>query len=164
MEAQQLKKIIQATCRGVEKNDKELLERDVSEWAITHRLALYLTRNLSLDQRFSKYFVDCEYNKMLEPNGHNYVAKHGDSSKLIRPDIIVHDRGNNNKNLLVIELKKIKYFNTMKFCKIDMRKEKVYDNLCEKLNEYSGVLAYRYACIIGIGKNDLSIRLFRVLN
>lgn len=47
---------VSRTCSEVEKNDAFLLTKDVSEWAVAHRLAVYLERF------FPEYDIDCEYN------------------------------------------------------------------------------------------------------
>lgn len=90
--------------------DKFLLEENVNERSITHKLAEYL------QQEFKEWDVDCEYNRMT--NGHSITKKtiifeHEDISiedqdaKTVFPDIIIHKR-NTEKNLLVIEAKKSK--------------------------------------------------------
>lgn len=65
----------------------------VHEQAISFRIAHYLAKI------FKYYDVDCEYNKNIDK------YKEIDGGK-IRPDIIVHKRGNNENNLLFIEVKK----------------------------------------------------------
>lgn len=89
-----------------------ILENKLNERTITHKLAEYLQR------AFLEYSVDCEYNKMhREEDDDIYVSKTlGLESKMIRsdsikgitvyPDIIVHHRGDNDHNYLVIEVKK----------------------------------------------------------
>lgn len=77
----------------------------VSEWAVAHRLAIYL------EKHFPGYSVDCEYNRMPgEPEATydttQHVPKRLHGNKQVRPDIIIHERGNNDRNLVVIELKK----------------------------------------------------------
>lgn len=100
--------------------DAYLLHNDISERAISHRLAMYLA------MKFQDFDVDCEYNGNIDAdNGrkHLYIlnarAKElgmqntlGEddetSSRGVYPDIIVHKRGKNgpDNNLLVIEIKK----------------------------------------------------------
>jgi len=92
------------------KNDPELLENDVNERSITHKLAEYL------QTQFSGCHVDCEYNKngkykkeldglkkALEgiPECANHIK-----TERVFPDIIIHLRGKQEANLLVIEIKK----------------------------------------------------------
>jgi len=74
--------------------DRYLLERDVSERAITHKLAEYL------QDEFPNWNVDCEYNR----DGHE-PKRLGFDDKVL-PDIIVHRRGEEGPNLMVIEVKK----------------------------------------------------------
>lgn len=79
-------------------HDTLLFHVEVSEWAIAHRLAVYLERMLP------EWNVDCEYNRQglgRDPKTNELDAK-------IRPDITIHHRGKLpiEHNLLVIELKK----------------------------------------------------------
>lgn len=48
------------------KNDAYLLEHDVNERSITHKLAEYLQQELRKYSEFNDYQVDCEYNKDLK--------------------------------------------------------------------------------------------------
>lgn len=100
--------------------DAVLLTNDVSERAITHKLAEYL------QARLPHYNLDCEYNRdatqgpyapkrlqMLEQaavtemgvqlKAHNVADLFSVSAY---PDIIVHRRMTNESNLLVVEVKK----------------------------------------------------------
>lgn len=85
--------------------DKLLLEKDVNERSITHKLAEYL------QERFWDYDVDCEYNrnlnsvKRLEVLIGNIEPK-DTKGKTIYPDIVIHKRSTHRKNLLIIEVKK----------------------------------------------------------
>jgi len=78
------------------RNDAELL-REGLEWAISHKLAVYL------ESFFNGWSVDCEYTKM----GHEFETKHDSNGNYKRPDIVIHKRGltSKEKNLLVIEVK-----------------------------------------------------------
>lgn len=85
--------------------DRELLARDVNERSITHRLAMYL------QDEFPDMDVDCEYNRRdfdvkrlgFYPRD---TATNDTDARTVFPDIIVHKRGTNAHNLLVIEAKK----------------------------------------------------------
>lgn len=74
--------------------DKDLLHRDANERSITHKLAEHL------QLQFHDLKVDCEYNRyFVDPKklcGDNIV-----------PDIVVHERGCDRRNALVIEVKKL---------------------------------------------------------
>ena len=69
--------------------------RDIHEQALSHRLAYHLENS----DFFGGYHVDCEYNR------HGDDVKE-DSKGRFRPDIIVHVRGNDDSNLIMIEAKK----------------------------------------------------------
>lgn len=77
--------------------DADLLRLTSSEWSVAHRLAVYI------ENEFAGWNVDCEYNRQgLDSN-----TKVRDSGGAVRPDIIVHHRGQVERahNLLAIELK-----------------------------------------------------------
>ena len=78
--------------------DATLLGSDNSEWAVGHRLAVYL------EQLLPGWNIDCEFNRQ----GDGCERKKLAAGKRVRPDIIVHHRGRMERehNLLVIELKK----------------------------------------------------------
>jgi hypothetical protein len=78
--------------------DAQLFDTEVSEWAIAHRIAVYLERY------FEGWNVDCEYNRV----GLDGATKHNAEGVYKRPDIVVHHRGMTQKehNLLVIEVKR----------------------------------------------------------
>jgi len=106
-------------------HDSYLLEKDINERSISHRLALYL------QQLFDSWDVDCEYNRNLD------ATKHLDED-IVRPDIIVYHRGTNN-NLMVIEMKKMT--STNKADASDSR----------KLRKYKEQQGYQYAVFLKIG-------------
>lgn len=83
------------------KNDLFLLENDVSERSVSHKLAEYF------QTQFPEWHVDCEYNR--KGNATKILQNIKNCSDEIRtdrvyPDIIVHQRNTKN-NLLVIEIK-----------------------------------------------------------
>ena|SRR5262249_35091871 len=82
--------------------DALLLEYEVGERAIAAKLACYLSL------LFPGYDVDVEYNRHgLDPKDLDLPAEcHGGGMHLIVPDIIIHRRGNDESNLMVIEVKK----------------------------------------------------------
>jgi hypothetical protein len=83
--------------------ETHLLEKDLGERTLTHRLAVYL------ESRFTGWDVDCDYNRLGErrlrlPKG-SIVSTDDDSGKSVYPDIVVHRRAV-PENLLAIELRK----------------------------------------------------------
>ena len=101
-------------------NESEIIANDISERAITHKMGEYL------QQFYSDYNVDCEYNRnsvekrekpkyvdlakdeyeRLYPNGRWNRGENDTKDISTYPDIIVHKRMCNDNNLLIIEVKK----------------------------------------------------------
>lgn len=80
-----------------------LLDKDVGERALGHRLAVHV------EKQFPGWNVDCEYDRLGErtlrlPHG-TIVSTDEHVAKSIFPDIVVHQRDIPN-NLLAIELRK----------------------------------------------------------
>jgi len=80
-----------------------LLERDLGERTLTHRLAVYI------EKQFPGWEGDCDYNRLGErtmrlPHG-TIVSTDDHLGKSVYPDIIVHQREIPN-NLLAIEVRK----------------------------------------------------------
>ncbi|WP_319586766.1 hypothetical protein [uncultured Desulfobulbus sp.] len=119
MEKQEIIDIVEAAIATLKEKDDFLLEKDISEWAISHKLAVYL------NDKFPELDVDCEYNgyskaynnkkylkilrceleelgKLNDSDGNDELLK-----RSVYPDIIVHKRGEEN-NLVIIEIKKEK--------------------------------------------------------
>jgi hypothetical protein len=117
--------IIQLVKKGLDvllqTSDIWLLKNDLSEQSISHRLALHL------DTFFKGYDVDCEYNGdvdrqnnkkaisilkselehfgLLRDKEANDLEKEF-TNRAVFPDIIIHQRGINNNNLCILEVKK----------------------------------------------------------
>lgn len=106
-------------------NDKCLLSMDTSERSLMHRLATYIERE------FREYNVDCEYNRegdepkryreLVDQPNRAEINADDTEAKIALPDIIIHKRGNNEDNLLVIEVKKLTASPT-RIDKIDKKK------------------------------------------
>lgn len=83
--------------------ETHLLDKDLGERVLTHRLAVHL------ESQFAGWEVDCDYNRLGErrlklPKG-SIVSTDDDSGKSVFPDIVVHRRAV-PENLLAIELRK----------------------------------------------------------
>lgn len=111
--------IIKSSLQKLRRLDKALLDISVNERTITHKLAEYL------QEHFPEFNVDCEYNRYR-----NYIKRirneqdrsreianlsnielaeliwENKEADTIYPDIIVHMRGNQENNILIIEIKK----------------------------------------------------------
>lgn len=101
-ESDLMEKAVEDAVRLLFKNDAFLLESNVAERAIAPKLAQYL------GPYFPSHKVDVEYNRHgLEPKKVNLPEYcHGGGDRLIFPDVVVHQRGHDDENLLVIQIKK----------------------------------------------------------
>ena len=87
-------------------NDSDLLRLDVTERALSHQLARYMA-----DRVAAPLAVDCEYNRHGSDTkrlrlGRREASDHDLQAVIVFPDIIVHQRGTDDHNLLVVEVKK----------------------------------------------------------
>lgn len=136
-------------------NDKDTLMRGLNERIISGRLATYL------QAAFNDYNVDPEYNGDIDkPNDRKALSiardrmlaiglePNDDNSYSVNPDIIVHRRGTNDHNLIVIEVKKDSSLS--KYQKFDLIKLEhlTIDYLGNHYNYRLGV-----AVTFGTGKN-----------
>ena len=97
--------------------DSALFTCEAHETCINHRLAIYLERTLSKQWNScdEALFVDIEFNRTLVNDNHRKMQLTIDQSltfgdqevspKLIRPDIVIHNRKDNHGNVLWIEVK-----------------------------------------------------------
>lgn len=143
--------------------DEYLLENDVNERSMTHKLAEYL------QDEFEDYNVDCEYNKncataenskrisfieeeskiiekLKKKDLDNYFIKEEFYEVSVYPDIIVHKRGNEEDNLLIIEVKKAN--STIAAEEYDLIKLKKYTN-----DEFHDSLDYKYGVFLTLSEN-----------
>jgi hypothetical protein len=121
-------------------HDLELLSRDVNERSITHRLAMFLQ-----DEFAPEWMVDCEFNrygfdskKVLDFYPHGTTTDDTEA-RTVFPDIIVHKRGPEGPNLLVIEAKK----STNNDGGLDVEKLKRYKSSLHLHYEHAVFLVFR---------------------
>ena len=140
-----------------------LLKNNLNERSITHKLAEYIQKY------FSDYNVDCEYNRMPNKRNNNgeaeakFIPKElhlnvsqtcsdDDKGTTVYPDIIIHKRGNNDSNLIVIEVKKEANADK-KSKKFDFRK-------LEAFTKNDG-LEYKYGIYLELNKNSPWIEIIK---
>lgn len=97
---------VQAALQRLINEQPELLDLDVTERALSHHLACYLAQVMPVD-----YQVDVEYNRHGRiPKRLQLLPRTAKDNELraitVFPDILVHERGTDDKNLLVLEVKK----------------------------------------------------------
>jgi len=137
--ANQVKRRVRTAIELLIRKDAHLLNIDVNECSITHRLALHL------QDAFKGWDIDCEYNrnrydtKKLSIGGDVHLTVEttqtdDEQGKTVYPDIIVHHRGT-DQNLLVVEVKKT-----------TSHVSKDFD--LNKLHEYKRQLGYSYALFL----------------
>ena len=98
MEDKELKRIVEDCVGILNQNEGEIINNDINERTIVHKLAEYLQKRFQ-----PPISVDVEYNRNFELG--NKEAKYCIDKKCM-PDIIVHRRLHNDLNLLIIEVKK----------------------------------------------------------
>ena len=145
MGIQEIKDKLDICLKLLEENDsdyfKEKLKDTINERTITAKLSCYL------QFMFKKWNVDCEYNRVGK--GGEKKTENGTS---IYPDIIIHERGDPDKNLLAIEAKK-----SNRCSNDDKRRLK---NLTKTKNKKSEELKYQYGVFILINPDSKDLKLF----
>ena len=119
LQIEEIKEKVEYSMQKLREKDIDLIDIDVNERTITHKLAEYL------QNQFTDYNVDCEYNRYEDKtkklrslanrslDTSNYkkdqieqLIWEDKDALTIYPDIIVHERKTPYNNLLVIEVKK----------------------------------------------------------
>jgi len=131
---------VSSALKQLSEADFYLLKNDLNECSINHMLAYHL------QSQFKEWHVDCEYNKNWNKIKKLELPKDkvdwtDTEAKSVFPDIIVHRRGGDGPNLLVIEVKKSS--NTS-----DRRHD------YNKLKEYGKILSYSCALFLEIGTKE----------
>lgn len=148
MTRQEAKNLVTMAMDLVIEKEYELLDLKVSERALSHQLARYIS--ICLDSDYLS--VDCEYNRQLESTKRLGLPPRTPEEGEIRattvfPDIVVHRRNSNECNWIVLELKK---------------PEESIDRDRLKLNAFRRELGYKHAAHLVLGM-DKSGRLVRTL-
>jgi len=138
-------KKLRSAIRTLFKQDAFLLEHNANERAVSHKLAEYL------QQQFPDYNVDCEYNR----DGSDIKKLDGfrecESNKTDRvlPDILVHIRGHDEDNLIVIEIK------------TNLNNESCDTKKLELFTKQDGSYKYDYGFFIRFNGLNTELRLFQ---
>ena len=139
------KHLINALEKLLEK-DGYLLKVKANERSITHKVGLYLA------SEFLSFDVDCEYNrdgvssKELISLANEKITADSTEAVTVYPDIIIHQRGANKKNLLVIEAKKS---NSSVKDEVDLN----------KLKAFKRDLKYKFAAFVKFNLSDRSFEI-----
>lgn len=137
--------IVQDALTELIEQQPELLDFDVTERTISHHLANGIRRRVPADLH-----VDIEYNRRgADPKRLGLRGRKADDDDLravtVFPDIVVHKRGTDERNMLVLELKK-------------PGGSLEYD--AEKLRAFRGELNYQHAghVVIGLDADEVVMR------
>lgn len=164
MDIEEIQRHLEQALQELIAKDSHLLINNLSEQSMTHRLALHLT------PKFSVYDVDCEYNgdvdsdvkrkeiDVLTVNAERLEiirnASPRDENTIVKrvfPDIIIHKRGRNNHNLLVIEAKKSTN-NDTKALEYDFEKLRIFTSQ-DDTNSFNYTLGAFVEFIVGTNPN-----------
>lgn len=129
----------------VRKTDLSNEEIHLSERSIVFRFALYLFNRLQNSDLYY-YDLDCEYNRNIDLEK-KYHSNNGEILGCY-PDIIIHKRGTNDDNLLVIEVKT--WWNT----NTEHDEDKLRD-LTKQTSDYR----YEYGLSITLGKDENAVKM-----
>lgn len=149
-------------CNNLVESLKELYEKDkylishgspdkdqhVSEMSIVFRLGIYLNRRIESWLAENGYSLDIEYNRNEDDIK---CLDFGTSGELkpVRPDMIIHERGSNQNNILIIEFKTWWYSD-----------DSAISHDREKLIKYTrtdGLLKYHDGLLVILGSNIHSV-------
>jgi hypothetical protein len=150
MDRVQAAEIVSAAVDRIVAEQPELLDLDVSERALSHHLAIYIA---ALVPRDLALHVDAEYNrhgadpKRLRLPRRNALDREVRATTVF-PDVIVHRRGTDDHNEIVLEVKK-------------PGEDLDYDTL--KLRQFREALRYRNAAHVILGRDDRGVLVRQVV-
>jgi len=132
--------------------------KDANERAATHRLAVWI--ELLLFSRVRGLSIDCEYNregsepKRLELKLRELASRRSrsgcDMRSRVYPDIIVHRRGEDGPNVMVVEVKRVN------------APDKSLEFDREKLRLYTQEFGYHHAFLVQLGRTRTESEVERV--
>ncbi len=112
-ENEKVKQLIEKSLSRLITEDRHILQVNINERSLTHRLAVYLEQELkNFFPKLDGFSVDCEYNrdgelpkKLITTIAE--IESNNTEAVTVYPDIIIHKRGSaSDSNFLVIEAKK----------------------------------------------------------
>jgi len=99
IESHKIQSLVHQALTKLYKNQRYLILNRVSERSIVFWFGVYFFEGLK-DSEYANYDLDIEYNRNL-----SNAKKTRHFPRGTYPDLIVHERGSNNNNVLVIEFK-----------------------------------------------------------
>lgn len=152
-----LKQRFERALLNFQSHEQYLFQNDLGERTLEAKLSKYL------QEEFEEFNVDCEYNRNLdevkrlvrikeyvkERRKNNMLTDFEESHGInVSPDIIVHIRGNNSNNKIIIEIKKDdSHIDDVKFDKA-------------KIEAYKSELKYSLGIFLKIEKDKITKEYF----
>lgn len=97
----EIEDLVYVALKAVYKYDKYLIDIRAHERDIVFRFGIYFQKLLEKHDKFKAYNLDVEYNR----NEFGPKITENSSNNGVYPDVILHKRGNNEDNHLVMEFK-----------------------------------------------------------
>lgn len=147
MNQSEAEKLVNWAIDQIVRHDFDLLNLDVTERSLSHKLAHYMELSGIVQPPLT---VDCEYNRHFNDPKRLRLRRRKAKDRELRattvfPDIVVHERNSDANNLLVLEMKK-------------PGEDMAYDS--EKLYAFQSELGYIHAghVILGLDESENLIR------
>ena len=137
---QLLYQLINQSLDDLYRNDEYLISHKASERDLTFHFTTYFKDHMRTTS-IAQYNVDCEYNR----DGDDSKQIDGDK---VYPDFIVHRRGSNEDNLLIIEFKT--WWNPNKTNDIEKLKNMMNE-------QYRYKYKYAYSIVLAPTRKDVKI-------
>ena len=155
MNKEEILELIKSSLEKLYERDRYLIyhsdDNHNSERAVVFRFGVYFDQEVkNRDSNSLRYNVDVEYNRNID-DIKGIRNENKNKNKKIIPDLIWHQRGDNENNMLIIEFKT--WWNNNQDQDIDKIKK-----FCDPNGEYK----YKYGATILLGKrlDEIEIKLF----
>lgn len=100
----EFEQILKNALKTLYDRDHILIQRGGMEQACVARLYYYMQKSIDKSPALKQYYLDCEYNKNGEMSK-RYMDDDMGKHLIARPDIILHQRGTNDCNIVIVEFK-----------------------------------------------------------
>lgn len=155
MNDDEIMKMVEMTLDEVYKNEEYIFVNDVCERNLVFHFARYFYHVYEKYNGEKNYSIDCEYNRNRSSfNERKYKELVYDGKKhKIYPDVILHQRGSNDNNILAIEFKKYNNIN-------NKEREKDFMKL-EALTDRKLAYKYKLGLFIVLGKARGKVKIYK---
>ena len=108
MNFDELMKKVEKVIEQIYTKEEDLIKHGLSEWTISAQFYYYIRKECQ--KALKGYSFDSEYNLMSKIRDKGYVQKcifASEKSLHVRPDFIIHKRGDSGGNFLWVEMKRV---------------------------------------------------------